>query len=551
VRRLAIPIVIAIALLAVAAPTTADDDRFGEIVERLLALPYDSAYQPVGTDDAFGPSDYPAAFPTTDTTTGDCCVGPVPDQPPLADLAPPFAEFPEGFELIELASYDGTPLHAFYADGEPGAPGIVVAHGFNTNGKWSIVRYAAFLHANGFTVIAPDHRDMGREWERGGSWHPSGERRGQSIGWKESEDFLVAAEELRDRGVERIGMVGFSEGAQNTILALAKDYDDLIDAAMTFSAPADQATLYQRNEAALRALLTTVVNNPDMCDYLGTVGEREEFSATPNFILRQDSAVAALDGRIGTGPRVPAIHFFAVDDELVPDWNATVLASRTLEMTDQETVLVQAGNHAYFYDRWWTQAAMLEWFRFWLGEDGTTAEPTVAQPPLGRPLAEQIVDLSGTTREDGDAELRPGDICEPVDEPMGPTALLLVDGDGAEWALDGRRSYSGWDDHGVASWALDLGDGTVLSGADILDAHRHHTYLENGTYEALLTVTDTAGGTATVAQSIEVSGAETDAGTDTEAPGDLPATGTSLPAAAALALLALAAAAAAREPQRN
>lgn len=496
-----------------AAATGTDAAAVDAAVERLLELPYDPGYVPAGTDAAFADDDYPAAFPLTDTSTGTCCTGPVPDQPPLADLAPPFAEFPDAFELIELASYDGTPLHA-YAAIEPGAPGVVVMHGFNTNGKWSVVRYAAFLHANGFSVIAPDHRDMGREWERGGSWWPDDDRHGQSIGWKEAEDLLVAAAELDRRGVEQIGVLGFSEGAQNTMLALGRDFDELIDTALTFSGPADQITQATREAAATAGLLTTVVTNPDLCGYLTEVGAREEFSATPNFMLRQDSAVDTLDGVLGAGVDVPAVHFYAADDTLVPDYHATLLASRTLDMATQRTVLVEAGNHAYFYDRWWTQAAALSWFRDWLDPESsaTTAEPTVAQPAAGTPLGEQTIDLTATTREQGDAERRTEPLCPASEEPVGPTALLQADGADATRTFDGRRSYSGWDDHEVASWSLDPGDGTTpTTGTDVLTAVLEHTYDRPGTYEAVLTVTDDSEGgrQATATVTVEVAGTAT------------------------------------------
>ena len=491
---------------AAAAPTGADG--FDAAVGRVLDLPYDPGYAPTGTDAAFAEDDYPAAFPVTDTSTGTCCSGPVPDQPPLADLAPPFADFPDAFELVELESFDGTPLHA-YAAIEPGAPGVVVMHGFNTNGKWSVVRYAAFLHANGYSVIAPDHRDMGREWERGGSWWPEGDRHGQSLGWKEAEDLLVAAAELDRRGVDDIGVLGFSEGAQNTMLALGRDLDGLIDTALTFSGPADQLTQVTREAAATSALLTTVANNPDVCGYLAAVGAREEFSATPNFMLRHDSAVDTLDGVLGAGVDVPALHLYAADDELVPDYHATILASRTLSMPNQHTVLVEAGNHAYFYDRWWTQAAALSWFGDWLDPDGTatTAEPTVAQPASGTPLREQTIELDGTTRADGDAERRTDPACPASEEPVGPTPMLLADGQDARWTLDGRRSYSGWDDHEVASWELDPGDGTPpATGSDVLRAVLAHTYAGPGTYDAALTITDDTGRRATATRTIEVAG---------------------------------------------
>lgn len=523
------------------------DASVDEVVAQLLALPYDPAAQPIGLDVAFGDDDYPAAFPVTDTTTGTCCTGPVPDQPPLADLAPPFAAWPDTFDLIELASPDGTPLHA-YVSIVPGAPGVVVMHGFNTNGKYSAVRYAAFLRANGYSVIAPDHRDMGREWDRGGSWHPDGTRHGQTLGWKEAEDLLAAAAELADHGVEAIGVLGFSEGAQNTILALGRDHDGLIDAAITFSPPADQASLAQRSPATTAALLTTVVNQPDLCTYLADVGAGEEFRASANFMLRHDSAVDTLDGIVGAGVHAPAVHFHAQDDELVPAWNAVALASRTLSMPNQATVLIESGNHAYFTDRWWTQAAVLTWFEAWLDGAGTvtTSQPTVAKPAAGTPLSEQTIDLSGTTREEGDAELRERGFCPAAAEPIGPTALLAADqDDDGAWHLDGRRSYSGWDDHAIVGWELDLGDGTRLQGEDPHAATVTHRY-QTGTYEVTLTVQDDTGQRASAVRTIEVAGQAEPAPdaepAETGDPGNaggqgLPATG----GGAAIALLAAAA----------
>lgn len=553
IAAVAVTTSVLLTLLAAASPAAGQQEQAAsgtnvdEAVARLLALPYDPAAQPTGLDAAFGDSDYPAAFPITDTSTGTCCTGPVPDQPPLADLAPPFADWPATFELIELTSADGTPLHA-YMSIVPGAPGVVVMHGFNTNGKYSAVRYAAFLRANGYSVIAPDHRDMGREWTRGGSWHPDGTRHGQTLGWKEAEDLLAAAATLADRGVDTIGVLGFSEGAQNTILALGRDHSNLIDAAITFSPPADQASLAQRSPATTAALLTTVVNQPDLCTYLADVGAREEFRASPNFMLRHDSAVDTLDGIVGAGVDTPAVHFHAQDDELVPSWNAVALASRTLSMPSQATVLIESGNHAYFTDRWWTQVAVLTWFETWLDGAGTvtTSEPTIAQPAAGRPLSEQTIDLSGTTREEGDAELRERGFCPQASEPIGPTALLLADGgeDGA-WKLDGRRSYSGWDDHAIVAWELDLGDGTRVQGTDPHAATVTHHYRAAGSYEVTLTVQDDTGRQASTVRTIEVGGAAAPGpptGGDTGETGDgtdrgLPATG----GGAVIALLAAAA----------
>ncbi|MBT8086218.1 MAG: hypothetical protein HKN35_01885 [Woeseia sp.] len=489
--------------------------EYDALVDRVLALPYNPAAVPFGNDSAFDADDYPAAFPLTDLAGGTCCTSEVPDQPPLADLAPPFAEFPDGFELIELESYDGTPLHAFAAL-RPGAPGIVVMHGFNTNGKYSIVRYAAFLYANGYSVIAPDHRDMGREWARGGSYHSDGTRHGQTLGWKEAQDLLTAAEWLNANGTTEIGVLGFSEGAQNTILALGIDYKGVIDTALTFSAPADQKTLADRNSETTSALLTTVVNNPDLCAYLATVGAGPEFSATANFILDNDSAVDTLDGLLGDGVNAPALHFYSNDDELVPAWNATILASRTNTMADQHTVLLPFGNHAYFVDRYWTQLAALTWFGEWLDPDGshTTATPTVNQSFGGTPAGDQQMDLSGVTRADGDAERFIGDLCEPSTDPVDPTAILEVSGEDTTRRLDGRRSYTGWEGHQLVAWSIDPSDGSApATGTDISDANIEHSYAP-GTYTVTLTVTDDNGGQDTASESIEIDGPDTEVSSD-------------------------------------
>lgn len=560
--------VVTLATTGVAGPATGapgPEQELDAVVERILDLPYQPAFVPVGQDAAFGDMAWPAAFPLTDTTSGTCCAGPVLDQPPLADLAPPFAAFPDSFELVELTSHDGTPLHAQVSI-VPAAPGVVVMHGFNTNGKHSIVRYAAALRANGFSVIAPDHRDMGREWDRGGSWHPDGTRHGQSLGWKESEDLLVAAADLRSRGVERIGVLGFSEGAQNTILALGKDHDGLIDAALTFSGPADQATLARRNQAGTAALMTTVVDSPDVCGYLAEVGAREEFSASPNFMLRHDSAVDTLDGIVGAGVDAPGLHIYAADDELVPSWNAVALASRTAAMPSQRTLLAREGNHAYFYDRWWTQVAALEWFGTWLDPHGTTtATPTVAQTGGGTPFRDHLVDLTGTTREDGDAELRDRALCPSATTPVGPTALLAVSGSHDTRQADGRRSWSGWDDHELAGWTIDFGDGSAaVQGVDVAAARATHTYAAPGHYEVRLTVEDDTGRTAEAVEAVTVEvGAQPTAGdtaprgdgagpapADTAGPeappdpavdgGELPATGAGAAQVAAAVLLAAA-----------
>jgi dienelactone hydrolase len=60
---------------------------------------------------------------------------------------------------------------------------------------------------------------------------------------KEAEDIVAAGRFLAAQpGVSSIGLVGFSLGGQDTVLALALDRKRVFSAGLNFSGPADQAT---------------------------------------------------------------------------------------------------------------------------------------------------------------------------------------------------------------------------------------------------------------------------------------------------------------------
>jgi hypothetical protein len=73
----------------------------------------------------------------------------------------------------------------------------------------------------------------------------------------------------------------------------------------------------------------------------------------------------------------------------------------------QRTLEVQSGNHAYFYDRWWQQRAVLLYFKETLPD--ASASPavgvaaTVDQTPGGAPFGDQLVPLGSPDRADADA----------------------------------------------------------------------------------------------------------------------------------------------------
>src|SRR3954447_7797894 len=234
-RRRALTAALAAIACCVAAGTAAAGTppaaRLSAPVDTILAQPYQPDYLPLGFDAAFDAPTLNTA-PAQDYTSGS-----IPGSPDHAD-------WPASFRDVVVKSGDGTLLTAKLAL-RPGVhPGVVVVHGFNTNAKESVVRWAAMLARNGFNVLAADQRDF--KAESGAGYGYPGPR--QTFGWKEAEDVLAAGRFLAAQPcVSSLGLVGFSLGGQDTVLALAIDGAQskskrAFSAGMNFSGPADQAT---------------------------------------------------------------------------------------------------------------------------------------------------------------------------------------------------------------------------------------------------------------------------------------------------------------------
>lgn len=396
--------------LLLAGPASADStprqvERFDDAVTRILAEPYQPAYVPSGFDAAFAPALVPNTAPAQDYTTGS--IPESPDHP----------AWPAAFKLVLIHSADGAPLFARVAL-HLGAtrPGVVVVHGFNTNGKESVIRWAAMLYANGYNVIAADQRSFAAEHDAGygpPAWV-------QTFGWKESEDVLAAGRYLAAQpGVGDVGVMGFSLGAQDTVLALALDGQQpsgqrVFSAGLAFSGPADQNTQVYSTAAppfcqtpfctypATQALVLLVVppySTSDPCKVLATAGTA--YGVDAYTVLARESAYHAQ-----TRVKVPLLTVYAADDPLVQPFHATLMAGYQAGNPLQLTLEVESGNHAYFYDRWWQQRASLLYFKETLPDASQPAvgvEPTVARTPGGAPFGDQLVPLGAPTRAQADA----------------------------------------------------------------------------------------------------------------------------------------------------
>jgi len=388
-------LVVVAAALALAPGAAADGlaARFDTTVSAILAEPYQPDYAPLGLDSAFDTT-VPNTAPAEDYTSGS-----IPG-------SPDYPAWPAAFSQVLFTSGDGAPLLGMLALHPGPHPGVVVVHGFNTHGYASVIRWAAMLYANGYDVLAADQRDFAFE-SQAGYGYPNWL---QTFGWKESQDVLAAGEYLAAQpATTSIGVVGFSEGAQNTVLALAQDTGHVFSAAITFSGPADQATQIAHDPVATDALVALVTPNEttacgalaDAAAYYGTTGQG---------ILGKETAMHAQTGVVG----VPLLNFYSADDSLVPAFEAQMMAAYESGNPLQRTIELQRGEHAYFFDRWWQQRAILLYLQAMLGQDATLTgtAPTVNQTPGGAPASAQTVDLGAPSTAWADAQLAPY-TCDP------------------------------------------------------------------------------------------------------------------------------------------
>ncbi len=116
---------------------------------------------------------------------------------------------PDGFEAVSLTAADGTALACWYLPGENGAD-IILVHGAKSN-LASLTEHAAFLREAGYGVLALTLRGHGGS---GG--------RGNAFGWQCGQDVASAVDFLQAEGLERIGALGLSLGAE-VLLGSAAD----------------------------------------------------------------------------------------------------------------------------------------------------------------------------------------------------------------------------------------------------------------------------------------------------------------------------------------
>ena len=117
------------------------------------------------------------------------------------------SDFQVEFESVSLQTSDNLMLDAwFIPNANPKAKAIIILHGYPDN-KASLLSSRLFLHKD-YHLLFLDFRYLGKS---GGSY--------STIGGKEVFDLLAAVEFLTHRGINDIGVWGFSMGAAVALMS--------------------------------------------------------------------------------------------------------------------------------------------------------------------------------------------------------------------------------------------------------------------------------------------------------------------------------------------
>lgn len=128
----------------------------------------------------------------------------------LASATPGVVGPPPDFlaaQAVTFASGSGSNIHGWYSPGRVGGGAVLLLHGVGAN-RTSMLGRARFLHAAGFTVLAPDFQAHGES---------PGEH--ATFGALESLDAAAALAYLRAKEPhERVGVIGVSMGGAAALL---------------------------------------------------------------------------------------------------------------------------------------------------------------------------------------------------------------------------------------------------------------------------------------------------------------------------------------------
>jgi pimeloyl-ACP methyl ester carboxylesterase len=116
-------------------------------------------------------------------------------------------EYGLDYEEVAFPAGDGLTLHGVWIPAKASERAVVILHGHGGSMDWDIQR-APYFHKAGFNVFLFDFRAHGRS---DGSL--------ATFGYLERQDVVGAVAYLKSRGVQNIGLLGFSYGGMASMLA--------------------------------------------------------------------------------------------------------------------------------------------------------------------------------------------------------------------------------------------------------------------------------------------------------------------------------------------
>jgi pimeloyl-ACP methyl ester carboxylesterase len=284
--------------------------------------------------------------------------------------------YPRQFHELTFEGSDGVRIGASVAMQETPRPALIVVHGLFTTRRFDYVREPAVraFFDWGFSVAAVDLRSFGLTGLMNEA--PS------SGGWKEGEDLIAVAEELRRRGATSVGALGISLGASSVLNAAhpeaaARALDGGI---IAVSPPADVGLSSERLSREVpithpaypinygfQAMLRSRVRGSRWPDVKNLSEALDQLSASyyeidVEEIRRRSSAVNHI-----AEAKVPVLVLHPVDDTIIPVSHAEMLREAAAGNDLVRVWTLPGGGHGALdaIDKDWTFGVYRRFFERW------------------------------------------------------------------------------------------------------------------------------------------------------------------------------------------
>ncbi len=303
--------------------------------------------------------------------------------------------YPQGFRELTIDSGDGVRIAASVGLQDVPRPGLIVVHGLFTTRRFDYVREPAVraFFDWGFNVAAVDLRSFGLTGLMNEA--PS------SGGWKEGEDLLAVARELKRLGSTSVGALGISLGASSVLGASHPEgAEEALDGGiLAISPPADVGDATERLSRDLplnhpgyalnygfRAMLLSRARGSRWPDVSLLSEALDQVSAAyygvdVEEIRQRSSAVNHI-----AGARVPVLVLHPIDDHVIPVRHADMLAAAAADNDLVRVWKLPGGGHGALdaIDKRWTFSVYRNFFERWAAYPDRDPGEVVYSPASGK-----------------------------------------------------------------------------------------------------------------------------------------------------------------------